>query len=107
MTPPPIRGRILAIDGVVANIANPLGILTVGLLVDRFGAREVLIGMAIVAVVGVLTILAVRRPVALLDVDEEGDLVDARRALRVEEVPEDGSVEAAADAQSASSANLQ
>jgi predicted MFS family arabinose efflux permease len=91
MTPPPIRGRVLAIDGVVANVANPLGILAVGLLAEQFGAGPVMLGMAVVAVGGVFAILAVRRPVVLLDVDEDGQLVDARRAVRAEEpVPDDG-----------------
>jgi predicted MFS family arabinose efflux permease len=85
MTPPQIRGRVLAIDGVIANIANPVGILTAGLLVDRFGGRVVLVGMAVIALVGVLAILGVRRPVVLLDVADDGALVDARRAVRAEQ----------------------
>src|SRR5204862_4599319 len=75
MTPPPIRGRVLAIDGVVANIANPIGILAASLLVDRLGGRVVLVGMAVIALVGVLAILTIRRPMVLLDVAEDGALV--------------------------------
>ena len=85
MTPPPIRGRVLAIDGVVANIANPIGILAAGLLVDRLGGRVVLVGMAVIALVGVLAILTIRRPMVLLDVAEDGALVDAHRAVRADQ----------------------
>ena len=85
MTPPPIRGRVLALDGVASNIANPLGILAVGLLVAAYGAPVVMVGMAFVALSGVLAILAVRRPVVLLDLDDDGLLVNSRRAIRAEE----------------------
>jgi predicted MFS family arabinose efflux permease len=85
MTPPPIRGRVLAIDGVIFNIANPLGILGAGLLVDQLGARTLLVGMAALCLLGVFAILLLRRPVVILDVDDAGELVDARRAVRAEE----------------------
>jgi hypothetical protein len=49
------------------------------------GPRPVLPAMAGLGVGRLLVVVALRRPLVGLDVDEDGALVDARRAVRAEE----------------------
>ena len=72
MSPPRLRGRVLALDGVASNIVNPASLLGVGLLVDRVGAEPVLLAMGGLIVVAVVTIIVAHRPMLDLDVDAQG-----------------------------------
>lgn len=72
MSPPRLRGRVLALDGVVANIVNPASLLGVGLLVDRIGAQVVLLAMSGLIALAVGSIVLAHRPVVGLDVDGQG-----------------------------------
>ena len=72
----------MAVDGVVFNLANPLGTMVAGLLIAPLGARAVLAGMAVLAVVMATVIVLTRRGLLWLGINEKGELDDPRLAVR-------------------------
>jgi MFS family permease len=86
MSPPRLRGRVLALDSVLWNLVNPVSLLVIGLAVAQVGAGPVLVGMGLLAAVAVGAIGLGHRPVVHLDVDPEGE-VTARQRAGVEAVP--------------------
>jgi predicted MFS family arabinose efflux permease len=82
MTPPAIRGRVLAVDGVAFNIANPLGTLIAGLLIAPLGARTVLVLLSGLGLVATALIVASRRGILWVGINEQGELDDPRLSVR-------------------------
>jgi MFS family permease len=71
-SPARLRGRVLALDGVVSAVANPACLLAVGLLVASHGAGPVLFGMSGLAAAGLAALVVAHRPVAGLVVADGG-----------------------------------
>jgi MFS family permease len=82
MTPPAIRGRVLAVDGVIFNIANPLGTMIAGLLIAPLGARTVLLLMSGLGLAATALIVASRRGILWVGINEHGELDDPRLSVR-------------------------
>ena len=61
--PPAIRGRAVALYGLVYYTLQPVGIVAIGLLTDRFGAPEVLAGMAAATALALVLIVATNRAI--------------------------------------------
>jgi MFS family permease len=78
MTPPRLRGRVLALDSVIFNLVNPASLLVLGLSVEAFGAAPVLLTMGVLTALCVAAVALAHRPVLHLDVDASGEL-SARR----------------------------
>jgi predicted MFS family arabinose efflux permease len=78
MTPPRLRGRVLALDSVIFNLINPASLLVLGLSVDGFGAAPVLLAMGLLTAVCIATIVVAHQPVLHLDVDASGALSPTR-----------------------------
>jgi predicted MFS family arabinose efflux permease len=85
MSPPRLRGRVLAFDSVVFNLVNPVAVLVLGLAVDRVGPTPVLLAMGVLTALSVTTIATAHRPVLHLDVDAGGEV--ASRRVRPTPVP--------------------
>ena len=75
MSPPRMRGRVLALDSVVSSLANPISLLGVGLLVERLGPTPVLLAMAGLGILALAAVRLAHRPILTLDVDSRGHLV--------------------------------
>jgi predicted MFS family arabinose efflux permease len=78
MTPPRLRGRVLALDSVIYNLVNPASLLILGLSVDGFGAAPVLLVMGLLTALCVSAVAVAHRPVLQLDVDSSGGLSATR-----------------------------
>ncbi len=88
MTPPRLRGRVLALDSVTFNLINPVSLLVLGLSVEGFGATPVLAAMGLLAAVCIASVAVAHRPVLHLDVDAQGELSAQRvRGLPVPTEP--------------------
>jgi MFS family permease len=61
--PPSIRGRAVALYGLVYYALQPVGIVTIGVLTDRFGAPEVLLGMAAATATSLIVVVALNRAI--------------------------------------------
>ena len=70
ISPPRLRGRILALDGVVSALSNPICLLAIGLLVATYGPTPILFGMAMLAALGLVLVALADPP--LLDIQVEG-----------------------------------
>jgi predicted MFS family arabinose efflux permease len=82
MSPVALRGRVLALDGVLFNVANPIGTLSAGLLIGPFGVQAVLLGMAGASVVSATGLVLLRSGILRVGINEAGDLDDPRLAVR-------------------------
>jgi len=78
MSPPRLRGRVLALDSVLWNLVNPVSLLVLGLAVEQVGAGPVLVAMGVLAALSIATIALTHRPVLHLDVDVNGELRSQR-----------------------------
>jgi len=103
MTPAPIRGRVLALDGVTSNLASPLGTLSAGLLIEPIGARAALLGMAGGALAAGALVVVARRAILRLGINENGELEDPRLAIRAVE-PDQADIPVAAEVAPANAA---
>jgi MFS family permease len=56
-TPDALRGRVFGAFGTLANMWIPLGVLATGYLLDAFGARPIILGLAVVYLVFSLSTL--------------------------------------------------
>ena len=81
MSPPRLRGRVLALDSVLWNLVNPVSLLVLGLAVSEAGAGPVLLAMGALAASAVGAIALAHRPVLHLDIDASGN-VTTRRVRR-------------------------
>jgi len=72
LTPPDMRGRVLAFYGLVVWIVFPLAALAIGVMVDRKGAGTVLSAMAALTLVSVVLLLLAYRPFVRLDIGISG-----------------------------------
>lgn len=72
LAPPPMRGRILALYGLVVWVVFPIAAFATGSLADRWGARFVLQGMALLTVGALALLLISYRPLAKLDIGRSG-----------------------------------
>ena len=72
--PGSLRGRAVALYGIVFYTLQPIGIVGLGLLADRFGVGTVLVGMSCATVLAVALIIAANRAIgpALLGRDIAG-----------------------------------
>jgi MFS family permease len=83
LAPPELRGRVLAFFGFAFWAIMPVGSLTSGAVVDRFGVRAALVAMAALSIAGLTTIGIVYRPLLRLDVSSDGEFGERRSvALR-------------------------
>lgn len=79
-SPARLRGRVLALDGVVSALANPASLLAVGLLVATYGASPILLGLAVLAGLALFLLTFAHRPVLRLHADGPDDLSRADAA---------------------------
>src|SRR5206468_8133274 len=56
-----IRGRAIALYGLVFYALQPIGIVVIGVLTDRFGAPQVLVGMSLATATSLALIVATNR----------------------------------------------
>ncbi len=78
MSPPRLRGRVLALDSVLWNLVNPVSLLALGLAVAQVGAGPVLLAMGVLAALSVGTIALAHGPVLHLDMDASGEVTAER-----------------------------
>lgn len=78
MSPPRLRGRVLALDSVLWNLVNPVSLLALGLAVAQVGAGPVLLAMGVLAALSVGTIAIVHGAVLRLDLDSSGEITAER-----------------------------
>ena len=81
ISPPRLRGRILALDGVVSALSNPTCLLAIGLLVAAHGPTPVLFGMAMLAALGLILVTLAHRPLLDVQVEGPGGLQEAAQAV--------------------------
>ena len=57
--PGALRGRVVALYGLVFYALQPIGLVAMGILTDRFGVAEVLVGMSVstIAAIGMIVLL--------------------------------------------------
>jgi MFS family permease len=72
LSPPGMRGRVLAFYGLTVWVIFPLAALGIGLSVDRFGASFVLEAMGALTLVSVAVLLLAYRPLSKLDIGLSG-----------------------------------
>jgi len=72
LSPPVMRGRVLALYGLVVWVIFPVAAFTTGFLVDRLGARVVLLAMATLTLGTLGLLLVTYRPLARLDIGQSG-----------------------------------
>ena len=72
LSPPEMRGRVLAFYGLVVWVIFPIAALTLGVLADRFGASLVLEAMGALTLVSVVALLLAYRPLGKLDIGLSG-----------------------------------
>jgi MFS family permease len=72
LSPPEMRGRVLAFYGLVVWVIFPLASLGIGVFVDRFGASLVLEGMGALTLVSVVVLVLAYRPLSKLDIGLSG-----------------------------------
>ena len=75
IAPPRMRARILALYGFVFYSILPVATVTAGALADEFGVRAVLLGMAVLMIVGAGAIALAHRELLGTDVGRDGGLV--------------------------------
>jgi MFS family permease len=81
LPPPRMRARVIAVYTFAYYCALPVGTALVGILADAFGVRAVLLGMAALTVITTTLVLLVYRELLALDLDAQGDVTVAGRAL--------------------------
>ena len=72
MSPPEMRGRVLAFYGLVVWLIFPLAALAIGNSVDRFGASHSLEAMGALTFISVVVTLIGYRPLGRLDIGQSG-----------------------------------
>ena len=72
LSPPEMRGRVLAFYGLVVWVIFPLAALALGVLADRFGASLVLEAMGALTLVSLVALLLAYRPLSKLDIGLSG-----------------------------------
>ncbi len=72
LSPPAMRGRVLALYGLVVWVLFPTAAFATGSLADRWGARFVLQAMALLTLAGLVVLLVSYRPLAKLDIGRSG-----------------------------------
>jgi MFS family permease len=72
LSPPEMRGRVLAFYGLVVWVILPLAALSIGFLVDRYGASTILEGMGALTLLSVVVLLLAYRPLRDLDIGLSG-----------------------------------
>jgi MFS family permease len=72
LSPPEMRGRVLAFYGLTVWLIFPLAAFGIGVLVDRFGASLVLEAMGALTLVSVVVLLLAYRPLSKLDIGLSG-----------------------------------
>ena len=72
LSPPEMRGRVLALYGLVVWGILPVAALALGVFADRFGASLVLEAMGVLTVVSLVVLLLVYRPLSRLDIGLSG-----------------------------------
>jgi MFS family permease len=83
IAPPRMRARILALYGFVFYSILPVATVTAGALVDEFGVRAVLLGMAVLMIGGAGAIALAHRELLGTDVGRDGGLVIRGRPMVV------------------------
>ena len=78
MSPPRLRGRVLALDSVLWNLVNPVSLLVLGLAVAQIGAGPVLLAMGVLTASAIATIVLAQRPLLHLDMDARGEVTAER-----------------------------
>ena len=84
LSPPSMRGRVVALYGFVYYGLQPIGLVGAGIAADRFGVAAVLTALPIAALIAIGVIVALDRGVLRLDVDP---LPRADAAPRPNEAP--------------------
>jgi hypothetical protein len=82
LSPTAIKGQAVSILSLIYWGVLPVGAVLVGSAADRFGARVVLVVCAVLSIVFVLAIAAVRRDFTRIDVDSSGQQVDVHPSAR-------------------------
>jgi MFS family permease len=72
LSPPEMRGRVLAFYGLVVWVIFPIASLALGFSTDRFGASLVLEAMGALTLVSVVALLLAYRPLGKLDIGLSG-----------------------------------
>jgi MFS family permease len=72
LSPPEMRGRVLAFYGLVVWVIFPVASIALGFSTDRFGASLVLEGMGALTLVSVVALLLAYRPLGRLDIGLSG-----------------------------------
>jgi MFS family permease len=72
LSPPEMRGRVLAFYGLVVWGIFPMAALALGVFADRFGASLVLEAMGALTLVSLVVLLLVYRPLSKLDIGLSG-----------------------------------
>jgi MFS family permease len=72
LSPPEMRGRVLAFYGLVVWVIFPMAALALGFFADRFGASLVLEAMGVLTLVSVVALLLAYRPLRKLDIELSG-----------------------------------
>lgn len=72
LSPPAMRGRVLALYGLVVWVIFPAASFTTGFLVDRFGASSVLLAMGALTLGTLVLLLLTYRPLLKLDIGTSG-----------------------------------
>jgi MFS family permease len=72
LSPAAMRGRVLALYGLVVWVLFPAAAVASGSLADSWGARFVLQGMAALTLGGLVLLLVAYRPLAKLDIGRSG-----------------------------------
>ena len=80
VSPARLRGRVLALNGVVSAVASPACLLAVGLLVERFGATPIILGMASLAGSALVAVTVTHRSLLSLSVQGTHAQEDAAAA---------------------------
>jgi MFS family permease len=76
LTPPHLRGRVLAIWAVAYYVSLPFGSVLAGTIADRFGTRAVLVCLAALTAAATATVVAGYRPMLRLDVSAAGAVAE-------------------------------